>query len=176
MTLGTIIRKVREEDREAVSAVLTAAFEREAEARLVQNLWAQHAVQYERLAEVSGVIIGYCAFSAVTCKPDLDGLLLGLGPIAVAPEHQNQGIGGDLVNEGLKLCRENNARLVAVLGDPDYYARFGFEPASKKRMTWAGFDAGDAFRIITNTDDNFDDLDPDDIRTIHYHSAFNDVS
>ena len=175
MTLGHVIRKVRTEDRDTVSAVLTSAFEREAEAKLVQNLWEQHAVQYERLAEVSGVVIGYCAFSPVTCKPDLDGLLLGLGPLAVAPEHQSQGVGGALVEEGLKLCRENNARLIAVLGDPDYYGRFGFEPASRKRMTWAGFDAGDAFRIITNADDNFDDVEPDDIRTIHYHPAFNDV-
>lgn len=176
MTLGLVIRKVKVEDREAVSAVLNAAFERTAEAALVQNLWAEHAVQYERLAEVGGVVIGYCAFTPVTCKPDLDGLLLGLGPLAVAPDHQRQGVGAALVEEGLKLCRKNNARLIAVLGDPDYYARFGFEPASKKKMTWAGFDAGDAFRIITADNDDFGRLAPDDIRTIHYHPAFNKVS
>lgn len=176
MTLGFVIRKVKTEDRKAVSAVLASAFERKAEAELVERLWAEHAIQFERLAEVSGVIVGYCAFSPVACKPDLDGLLLGLGPLAVAPEHQRQGVGAALVKEGLKLCRSNNARLIAVLGDPDYYARFGFEPAAKKKMTWAGFDAGDAFRIITQDGDDFGELAPDDIRTIHYHPAFNAVS
>lgn len=172
MTLGHVIRKVKTEDRDAVAAVLTSAFEREVEADIVKTLWAEHAVEYERLAEVGGVVIGYCALSRVTCKPDLDGLLLGLGPIAVAPEHQNQGVGAALVREGLEVSRQNNARLIAVLGDPDYYARFGFEPASKKKMTWAGFDAGDAFRIIA-ADDDFGEIAPDDIRTIHYHPAFN---
>ncbi len=176
MTLGHVIRKVKVEDREAVSALLAAAFEQNDEAALVNRLWAEHAIQFERVAEVSGVISGYCAFSPVTCKPELDGLLLGLGPLAVAPDHQRQGIGAALVEEGLKLCRENNARLVAVLGDPKYYGRFGFEPAAKRKMRWAGFDAGDAFRIIARNDDEFGDTGPDDIRLIHYHPAFDAVS
>ena len=176
MALGHVIRKVKTEDHDAVAAVLTAAFERETEAELVKRLWAEHAVQFERLAEVSGVAIGYCAFTTITCKPELDGLLLGLGPLAVAPDHQRQGVGAALVKEGLKLCRKNKARLIAVLGDPDYYARFGFEPATKKKMTWAGFDAGDAFRIISEDGDDFGEIAQDDIRTIHYHPAFHVVS
>ncbi|WP_425409632.1 GNAT family N-acetyltransferase [Hyphococcus sp.] len=176
MSLGHVIRKVKLEDRDAILAVLTSAFERDSEALLVENLWAEHAIQFERLAEVGGVVIGYCAFSRVTCKPALSGLLLGLGPIAVAPEHQRQGVGAALIKEGLKLCRENSARLIAVLGDPGYYAAFGFEPASKKRMSWAGFDAGDAFRVITTDGDDLDGVKPDDIRTIHYHAAFDAVS
>ena len=176
MTLGLLIRKVREDDHEAVSALIASAFERKDEAELVEKLWAQHAIKFERLAEIGGVPVGYCAFSPVTCKPELDGLLLGLGPLAVAPDHQKQGVGAALVEEGLKLCRENKARLIAVLGDPAYYERFGFEPAAKRKMSWAGFDAGDAFRIIAQDDDDFDGVDPDAIRTIHYHPAFDAVS
>ncbi len=169
--LGRVIRKVRTDDHEAVSALVSAAFKRDDEAHLVQRLWAEGAVKFERLVELGGEVVGYCAFSAVTCKPELDGLLLGLGPVAVAPTHQGQGIGEAVIKEGLKVCEENGARLIAVLGEPGYYSRFGFEAAAKKKMSWAGFDAGDAFRIIDSGD-----IDTNEIRTIHYHPAFDDLS
>lgn len=176
MTLGLLIRKVKKEDREAVYALIASAFERKDEAELVKRLWDEHAIKFERMAEIGGVPVGYCAFTTVTCKPELSGLLLGLGPLAVAPDHQKQGVGAALVEEGLKLCRDNNARLIAVLGDPHYYERFGFEPAAKRKFTWAGFDAGDAFRIIAPEDDDLDGVNPEEIRTIHYHPAFDAVS
>lgn len=176
MTLGLIIRTPAPEDREMITALLASAFERDDEAKLVENLWAEHAVEIEHAAEIGGVIVGYCAFSPVTCQPTLDGLLLGLGPLAVAPSHQKQGVGAALVEKGLEACRENNARLIAVLGDADYYSRFGFEPAKNRKMTWAGFDAGDAFRIIVQDGDGLDGAAADDIRTIHYHPAFDKVS
>ncbi len=176
MTLGLLLRDVTEDDHDAIHGLVKSAFERDDEAELMRELWSEHAVEVELTAEISGVIVGYCAFTRVRCKPDLDGLLLGLGPLAVAPEHQRQGVGAKLVEKGLELCRKRNARLVAVLGDPDYYARFGFEPAAKRRMTWAGFDAGDAFRIIARDDDALGGVDPQEIRTIHYHPAFDMVS
>ena len=176
MTLGLLIRKVKTEDHDIIAALISSAFERDDEAQLVKRLWTEHAVKYERVAEIGSSIVGYCAFSPLTCKPELDGLLLGLGPVAVAPTHQNQGVGAALVKDGLKLCQENNARLIAVLGDPDYYERFGFIPAAQRKMTWAGFDAGDAFRIIAKEGDDFDGTAPDAIRTIHYHPAFDMVS
>lgn len=169
--LGRLIRKVRREDHEAIGAVLDAAFGRKDETELVERLWAEGAVKFERLAEIGGEVVGYCAFSAITCQPPLEGLLLGLGPVGVAPKHQRKGVGATLIEAGLKVCRENHARLIAVLGEPDYYARFGFEPAMKKKMSWAGFDAGDAFRIIDRGD-----IDTDEIRIIHYHSAFDKLS
>ena len=171
MSLGTLIRKVKDEDRAQVLALLEAAFGQPDEANLVDRLWRERAVKFERVAEIGGVVEGYVCYTAITTHPPLDGMLLGLGPLAVAPTRQRQGVGAQLVEETLKICRENDARLVAVLGDPAYYSRFGFEPASKRKMSWAGFDAGDAFRIIAS-----DDIDTDEIRTIHYHPAFNAVS
>jgi putative acetyltransferase len=176
MTPGLLIRQVQSEDRETIAALLISAFGREDEMLLVKRLWDEHAITIEHTAEIGGEIAGYCAFSPVTCKPDLDGELLGLGPLAVAPAHQKQGIGAALVNESLELCRQRKVRLIAVLGEPAYYERFGFEPAAKRKMTWAGFDAGEAFRIIARDDDDFDGVAPDDIRTIHYHPTFDMVS
>lgn len=51
-----------------------------------------------------------------------------LGPLAVAPSRQGQGIGGALVREGLSRLGGTDLRHALVLGDPAYYGRFGFRP------------------------------------------------
>lgn len=167
MSLGLLIRKVKSEDHEQILAILNAAFNQPDEGKIVERLWREGSVKIERVAEIGGVVVGHIAYSAITTQPPIDGVLLGLGPLAVAPDHQRQGVGTALVEDTLRVCQENTARLIAVLGDPAYYGRFGFEPASHRKMSWAGFDAGDAFRVIAGSD-----IDTDEIRTIHYHPAF----
>ncbi|HEX2989894.1 MAG TPA: N-acetyltransferase, partial [Anaerolineales bacterium] len=55
---------------------------------------------------------------------------LGLAPVAVHPEVQSQGIGSQLIREGLRVCKEMGFDYCVVLGGPKYYRRFGFEKAS----------------------------------------------
>jgi putative acetyltransferase len=52
-----------------------------------------------------------------------------LSPIAVEPDRQRQGIGGRLVEEGVRLLAERGAPLVFLEGDPAYYSRHGFVEA-----------------------------------------------
>ena len=52
-----------------------------------------------------------------------------LAPLAVIPDTQSQGVGGQLVKEGLKVLSESGVELVFVLGHPEYYPRYGFKPA-----------------------------------------------
>ena len=52
-----------------------------------------------------------------------------LAPLAVIPFSQRQGVGGRLIQEGLRLLSESAVELVFVLGHPEYYPRHGFEPA-----------------------------------------------
>jgi len=47
------------------------------------------------------------------------------------PEFQKQGIGGELIKEGLKACQRLGYNSVIVLGHPEYYPKFGFKPANK---------------------------------------------
>ncbi|OYT18536.1 MAG: hypothetical protein CCU26_16370 [Nitrospira sp. UW-LDO-01] len=54
--------------------------------------------------------------------------IMGLGPLAVAPEHQRSGIGSALVRAGLEQCKHLSFEAVVVLGNPAYYRRFGFTP------------------------------------------------
>jgi len=163
------IREAEETDRDAVLGVIEAAFGQRDEATLVERLWADGAVSLELVAEQDGVVIGHCAFTLVTSEPPLKGAALGLAPLSVAPTHQNSGVGAALVETGLDICKTRGASLMVVLGEPDYYRRFGFEPASKKNISWAAMDAGDAFQAI-----DWAGLAPSP-RKIHYHAAFSSV-
>lgn len=66
-----------------------------------------------------------------------------LGPIAINPKHQHQGYGSKLINYTLKLARENNIQFVFVVGDENYYKRFGFESASKYNFYLEGTDTNE---------------------------------
>jgi putative acetyltransferase len=46
------------------------------------------------------------------------------------PEYRRRGIAADLVRTGLARCRQANRGFVVVLGEPEYYSRFGFTAAS----------------------------------------------
>jgi putative acetyltransferase len=52
-----------------------------------------------------------------------------LAPLAVIPEAQKKGVGGELIKEGLNHLKERGVQLVFVLGHPEYYPRFGFKTA-----------------------------------------------
>jgi len=55
--------------------------------------------------------------------------LLALGPIAVLPEHQRGGIGGALMARSIEIAEARGVPAIVLLGYPEYYVRFGFEPA-----------------------------------------------
>jgi len=75
-------------------------------------------------------------------------LLLGLAPIAVLPEYQRQWIGTLLIQDGLKACVEFGSQGVVVLGDPQYYMRFGFIPATQKGLKCQYDVPEEAFMIL----------------------------
>lgn len=52
-----------------------------------------------------------------------------LAPLAVLPEAQSDGVGGHLINEGLRRLKDVGVDLVFVLGHPGYYPKYGFTPA-----------------------------------------------
>ncbi len=125
------VRPEEPSDIAAVRRVNEAAFERADEADLVDRL-RDRAVSYLALVAVEeGKVVGHIAFSPVEIDPPHPALsALGLAPMAVLPDHQRSGVGSALVRAGLAACREAGAEVVVVLGHPDYYPRFGFDPAA----------------------------------------------
>ena len=78
-------------------------------------------------------IIGHVAFSLITIDGEDKGWY-GLGPVSVRPDRQKGGIGGKLIREGLARLARSGAKGCVVLGEPDYYRRFGFENHAALRL------------------------------------------
>jgi putative acetyltransferase len=128
----SLIREERPEDAEAVHALLVAAFGREAEARLVERLRASGKIVCALLAEEKGLALGHMVFSQIVVESgDGEIPVLALAPLAVVPAFQRLGVGSALVSAGLERCRMERHARVTVVGDPVYYGRFGFVPASR---------------------------------------------
>lgn len=94
-------------------------------------------------------VVGHIFFSPVSIETGSgDFTAMGLAPMAVLPELQNQGIGSRLVREGLIECRRLGENIVVVLGHPNYYPRFGFVPASWKGLR-SEYDVPDEVFMVT---------------------------
>lgn len=70
---------------------------------------------------------------------------LGLGPLSVHPELQGHGVGTALVQELLARAEEVGETLVALVGEPAYYRRFGFVPAKAMGLIPPDPGYGDSF-------------------------------
>jgi putative acetyltransferase len=122
-------------DEQAIDAVVRDAFVQQfgsdSEVDLVRALRARGELvpDLTLVAELGGSIVGFIAFSEVTLDGNRAGGL-GLAPVAVAPDHQGQGIGGMLIRDGVRRAIDAGWRFVVLLGHEDYYPRFGFVPAA----------------------------------------------
>lgn len=144
------IRHERYEDARGVRAVNEAAFGQSTEADLVDMLRIHVPDAVSLVAEDGGSIVGHILFTpAVIEGPGgcVEGV--GLAPVAVAPGHQNRGVGSDLVTQGIAILRERGIPFVIVLGHPEYYPRFGFERASSRGLASQWSDVPDeAFMVL----------------------------
>ncbi|HVI57042.1 MAG TPA: N-acetyltransferase [Luteibacter sp.] len=147
----TEVRPATAGDLDAIVAIHRAAFGRDAEADLVRRLVAAGRATISLVAvDEDDAVLGHVLFSPVTIEEGDDGKSLGLAPVAVHPDHQRQGIGHDLVEEGIGACFVQDARAVFVLGSPAYYTQFGFAKASAHGLRDA-YEGGNAFQVLALT-------------------------
>ncbi|HEX6902618.1 MAG TPA: N-acetyltransferase [Thermoanaerobaculia bacterium] len=165
------IRAEEPRDWPAVHAVNEAAFGQSAEANLVAALREQAHPLISLVAEDEDAIVGHILFSPVTLTGHPALRIMGLAPMAVAPERQREGIGSSLVRAGLDECRKLGFGAVVVLGHPEYYPRFGFFPAARFGVGCEYDVPEEVFMAM--------ELEPGHLRgvsgTIRYHEAFNSV-
>jgi putative acetyltransferase len=123
------------QDRSAIHSIHEAAFGRPDEAGLVDSLREEGAILLSLIAEVEQGIVGHILFSRMWIETG-DGPVsaVALAPVAVLPEHQRHGIGAQLIRHGLDSLRERGERIVIVLGEPEYYTRFGFSPEKARAL------------------------------------------
>jgi len=144
-----LIRPEKPGDFDTVHALLLDSFGREAEARLVDRLRASGKIACALVAEEKARILGHVVFSKILAGAEGGEVgALALAPLAVAPAFQRLGIGSALVSAGLECCRLERQGRVLVLGDPAYYARFGFVPAARFGLKCPFPARDDAFMAI----------------------------
>lgn len=130
-----VIRPEQPEDFAAITRVNELAFKAEPHSEqtehfIVLALRSAGALSVSLVAERSNQVIGHVALSPVQFS-DGSASWYGLGPVAVLPELQHQGVGKALIKTGLASLRSLGACGCVVLGDPNYYGRFGFKNRSE---------------------------------------------
>lgn len=188
MQAGLVIRPELESDHAQVEHITREAFWNVNvpgcdEHYLAHTLRAHPAFigELDYVAELDKVLVGNIMYArAVIHSPKgLDAEVLSFGPVSVIPSLQGKGIGSALIRHTLALARDLGWRAVVIYGDPDYYRRFGFEPAERHNIQTADgwylpalqvlelvpgaldgisgcFDEGDAYRVDPNAAAEFD--------------------
>ena len=143
------IRPERPEDAGGIRHVHEAAFGQPLEADLVERL-RRSGSESLSLVAAEETVLGHVLFTPVQVEaPGRRVVGMGLAPMAVLPDRQREGIGSALVRRGIEMLRERGVPFVVVVGHPEYYPRFGFDPASRHglRSQWEGV-PDEAFMVL----------------------------
>jgi putative acetyltransferase len=125
-----LVRPETDRDLDGIREVNIVAFQghpysQQTEHLIVEALRAADALEVSLVAESDGEVVGHIAFSAAAIGGSSTGWFL-LGPVAVRPSRQGEGIGRALVEAGLAALRTRGAGGCVLVGDPAFYVRFGF--------------------------------------------------
>ncbi|MCG9697022.1 N-acetyltransferase [Shewanella sp. Isolate11] len=130
--MSILIRKETASDIEAINDVTIAAFMTaphtdHTEQFIVNALRHSGALSISLVAQKGENIIGHVAVSLVSISDGSENWY-GLGPISVVPSEQGHGVGSQLMDTALAELKRLNAQGCVLLGDLQYYQRFGFKP------------------------------------------------
>lgn len=153
------LRREQPGDEAAIAAVHRAAFarpeadgEEPPEVALVAELRASDAwiAPLSIVAIVNEELVGHVLCSRATIDDSIP--VLGLGPLGVHPDHQDERVGSALMHAIVAAADSVGEPLIVLLGDPAYYERFGFEPAADHRIVAPDADYGADFQVRHLTD------------------------
>ena len=119
-------RETKESDLEEVFNLIHAAFGNRSESDLVKQLISDGDVLINLLVESLDTIIGNVVVSKITMEPDMGLLCGGIAPVSVLPDQQSSGVGSKLMTAAINESKKMGIDALFLLGDPNYYKRFGF--------------------------------------------------
>lgn len=139
MDKSIIIRQERKEDFRSIRDLIRSAFEQVAESDhrehlLVDRLRLSNSYlpALSLVAEtIEGKILGHILLStAELIGQEQTTTILALAPLSIHPLYQRKGLGGLLIREAHQRAQRLGYPAIVVLGDPNYYTRFGYQEAS----------------------------------------------
>lgn len=138
MTDTMKIRTETPDDHAAITRINIEAFadhpfSRQTEHLIVEALRRAGALAVSLVAEDRGEVVGHIAFSPAPIGGEDIGWFT-LGPLAVLPRRQSEGIGSQLVRAGIEALRRIGANGCVLVGPPEYYRRFGFRHCTALRV------------------------------------------
>ena len=123
------IREERSDDVPAVRHLNRRAFGQDQESNIVDALRTNAAALLSLVATLNGQVVGHIMYSPLSIDGKFEGA--ALGPMAVLPQCQREGIGTKLIEAGNRKLKDDGCPFIIVVGHADYYPRFGFKPASE---------------------------------------------
>ena len=152
MSISWITRAETAADVAAIREVNLQAFNNTYEPDLVEALRADPVNWLPGLSIVATTeddnIVGHVLLSR--CHID-ETPVLALGPCAVLPSHQRQGVGSAVIEAALTEARAQGHHLVALFGHREYYPRFGFKPAATFGITDTDGNSGPHIMVLPLT-------------------------
>ena len=126
-----LIHSENRTDHAAISHVIEQAFKNQqysshTEQYIVAALREADVLTLSLVAVLNQHIVGHIAISPIQISSGIEGWY-GLGPVTVLPEWQLQGIGSALIQSALSQLKTMGAKGCIGLGDPNFYAEFGFK-------------------------------------------------
>ena len=146
MPTDVTVRSASAEDRDVILELVRDAFsddtrDGQMEVDIAVATWSLGAVPHglDLVAVAGGTIVGH----VLSGWGDLGGReVVGIAPLAVAPDRQGTGVGTALINALLGRAELVGLPLVVLLGRPAYYGRFGFEPSEPLGISYLPVGAG----------------------------------
>jgi putative acetyltransferase len=140
-----MIREERPDDVAAIRDVNRRAFEQDQEANIVDALRSNGGALLSLVATQNGRVVGHLMYSPLSVGPVTGA---GLGPMAVLPEEQRQGIGSELVRVGNQKLKDAGCPFIVVVGHASFYSRLGFGPASRHGISCEWEVPDDVFMVL----------------------------
>jgi putative acetyltransferase len=135
-----LIRQETKTDYKKIRELNDRAFGGTEESQLIDNLRGEGRVLLSLVAEEEGDIIGHILFSRIRIEGKESLPVAALAPMCVSSVHQKKGVGGALIQQGVRMLRQKGETAVFVLGHKKYYPKFGFsaELARQFQSEYAG--------------------------------------
>jgi putative acetyltransferase len=140
------IREERPGDVASIRELNRLAFGQDQEGNIVDALRSNGAASLSLVATLNGRLVGHIMYSPASVGGRVTGA--ALGPMAVLPAHQRQGIGTQLVEAGSRTLKNRGCPFIIVVGHAEYYPRFGFEAASRHGITCEWEVPDDVFMLL----------------------------